>query len=105
MTSLLKRVWASLADDVGVEPDAAVYQLLVDTLHFVIEAGEAVERFLEGTEVIEHRLRLRIPALAGNDDADAWRIDERERRGDAVRELGERHVVDFVADQLRVRVL
>src|SRR5678815_2832955 len=105
MAALLNLRGGSLANHVCVELDAAVDLLLVDALHLVVEAREAVERFLEDEEVIEHRLRLRIPALAGNDDADARRIDERKGRGDAVRDLCQRHVVHFVRDQLRVRVL
>ena len=47
----------SLANDVGVELDAAVYPFLEHALHFVVEAGEAIEQLLEGEEVVEHRLR------------------------------------------------
>src|SRR4051812_6569943 len=39
------------ADDVGMEGDAAVHLFLVHPLHFVVEAGETVEGFLEGEEV------------------------------------------------------
>ena len=60
---------------------------LKHALHFVVEAGEAVERFLERQEVVEHRLRPVVPALARNDDADAGRVDQRERRGDAALDL------------------
>src|SRR6185503_8550411 len=66
----------SLAHDVRVEHDAAVHALLKHTLHFVVESGEAVERLLERREVLEHRLRLLVPSLAGNDDADAGWIDQ-----------------------------
>src|SRR6478609_10407496 len=55
----------SFAHDVGVEADAPVHLFLVHTLDFVVEAGEAVERFLEGEEVIEHRSGAVVPALAG----------------------------------------
>src|SRR5262245_64401042 len=73
----------SFAHHVGVELDAAVHALLEDALHFVVEAREAVERLLEGEEVVEHRLRLAVPALARDDDPDPRRIDQGERRGDA----------------------
>ena len=73
----------SLADDVGVELDAAVDPLLEHALHLVVEAGEAVERLLERQEVVEHRLRAFVPALARDDDADARRVDQRKRRRDA----------------------
>src|SRR4030095_13909743 len=105
MTILLRLERVSLADYVRVELDAAVDLLLVDALHFVVEAREAVESILEDEELVQHRRRLRIPALAGNDDADARRIDERKGRGDAVRDFRQRHIVHFVRDQLRVRVL
>src|SRR5688572_30339442 len=105
MTALLKWGASSLANHVRVELDAAVHLLLVDALHFVVEAREAVERFLEGAEVVEHRLGLRVPALARNDDADAGRIDQRERGGDAIRDFAERHVVQLVRDQLLISVL
>src|SRR5688500_3858688 len=62
MSALLKGAAGSLAIHVRVELDAAVHQLLVDDLHFVVEAREAVDRFLEGAEVVEHRLGLRVPA-------------------------------------------
>src|SRR5512145_3402674 len=41
----------SLAHGVGVELDAAVHLLLEHALNFVVEAGEAVERFFECQEV------------------------------------------------------
>src|SRR5213082_695950 len=85
-----------LADDVGMELDAALDALLVDALHLVVEAREAVERVLEGAEVLEHRPRARVPALARHHDADARRIDERERGRDAPLHLVERDVVDLV---------
>src|SRR5512139_620709 len=69
----------SFADDVGVELDAPVDLFLVDALYFVVESGEAVERFLEGEEIVEHRLRARVPALARQHHADAGRIDQRQR--------------------------
>src|SRR6188768_4084606 len=47
---------AILLHHVGVELDATVHLLLVHALHFVVEAGEAVERFLERRKVVEHRL-------------------------------------------------
>ena len=57
----------SLANHVGVKLDAAVHPFLEHALHFVVEAREAVERFLEGEEVVEHRLRPVVPSLAGHD--------------------------------------
>src|SRR5262245_8453394 len=47
MAALLELACVSLAHYVGMELDAAVYLLLVDALHLVVEAGEAVERFFE----------------------------------------------------------
>ena len=70
-----------------MELDAAVDPLLEHALDLVVEAGEAVERFLERQEVVEHRLRPVVPALAGHDDADARRIDQRERRRDPALDL------------------
>src|SRR5262245_8240347 len=70
----------SLVDDVRAEPDASIDSLLEDALHFVVETGEAVERFLERQEVVEHRLRAVVPALARQHDADTRRVDQRERR-------------------------
>src|SRR5262249_55903093 len=61
---------------VRVELDASVYSFLKDPLHFVVEAGKLVERFLEGEEVNEHRLRAVVPPLTRNDDADAGRINQ-----------------------------
>ena len=52
----------SFPNHVGVELDATVHLLLVHALHFVVEAGEAVERFLERREVVEHRLGSRSPS-------------------------------------------
>src|SRR5262245_38002569 len=95
----------SLADGVGMELDATVHLLLVHALHFVVEAGKAVERLLERQEVVEHRPRPLVPSLARHDDADAGRVDQCERRGDAARDLIERHVVDLVRDELLVGVL
>src|SRR5262245_7400857 len=90
---------------VRVELDASVYPFLKDPLHFVVEAGELIERFLEREEVIEHRLRPIVPAFAGNDDADAWRVDQREGGGNAPFDLVQRHVVDVVADERLIRPL
>src|SRR5688572_3466027 len=64
--------------DIRVEFDASVDLFLIDTLYFVVEARKAVERFFECQKVFEHRLRSIIPALTRDDDADAWRIDQRE---------------------------
>src|SRR5918993_2511390 len=58
--------------DVRVELDPSVDLFLIDTLDFVVEPGEAVERFFEGQEIIEHRLRSIVPTFARNNDADAW---------------------------------
>jgi hypothetical protein len=54
-----------------VKSDATVHLFLIDALHFVIEAGEPVERFLEGGKAIEHRLRFLVPAFARNHDTDS----------------------------------
>src|SRR3954465_5472479 len=40
---------------VGVEVDAVIDSLLVDALHFVVEAGKPTEGLLKRHEVIEHR--------------------------------------------------
>src|SRR5678816_13788 len=96
----------SLTNHVGVELDATVHLLLVHALHFVVEAGETVERFFERRKIVEHGLGSRIPALAGNEHADARWIDECKRRGDAAADAGvERHVVHFVRHQRLVGVL
>src|SRR4026208_527600 len=58
----------SLPNHVSMELYATVHLLLEDALHFVVEAREAVERFLEGQKVVEHRLRPFVPALAGDYD-------------------------------------
>src|SRR5215471_14139434 len=89
----------SFAHHVGVEHDAAVHALLVDALHFVVEAWEAVERLLEGEEIVEHRLRLAVPALTRDDDSDPGRIDQRKCRGDAALDAFEGHIVHLVRDQ------
>src|SRR5690349_1362595 len=68
----------SLADHIGVEPDAAALALLEHPLNLVVEAREAVERFLKRHEVLHHRLRAFVPALTRQYDADAGRIDQRE---------------------------
>src|SRR5512138_3560964 len=85
--------------------DATVHLLLEHALNFIVEAGEAVERFLECHEVLEHRPRSVVPAFARDDYADARWIDERERRGDAAGDLTERDVVHLVGDQRLVSVL
>src|SRR6476619_5567892 len=54
------------ADHVGVEADAALHLFLEHALDLVVEAGEAVERFLEGEEVVAHRLGAVVPPLARN---------------------------------------
>src|SRR6188508_330556 len=90
----------SLPNHVSMELYATVHLLLEDALHFVVEAREAVERFVEGQTVVEHRLRPFVPALAGDYDADAGRIDQRQSRGDSVLDaLVERHEVHLVGDQ------
>src|SRR5688572_22498338 len=55
-------------DRVGEELDAVIDTLLIDALDFVVEAGKAVERFLKRHEVVQHRLRAIVPALAGHYD-------------------------------------
>src|SRR6188474_3132091 len=60
-----------LLHHIGVEFDATVHLLLINPLHFIVEARKAVERFLERRKVVEHRLRPGIPAFAGNQHADA----------------------------------
>ena len=91
------------AHDVAVEHDAAVDPLLVDALHLVVEAGEPVERLLEGVEILQHRPRALVPALARHDDADTRRVDQRQRRRDAALARVERQVIDLVADERAVR--
>src|SRR5262249_3617065 len=95
----------SFAHHVGVELDAAVHSFLEDALHFVVEAREAVERLLEGQKVVEHRLGLAVPPLAGNDDADSRRVDQSESRGDAPLDASQRPVTPPVADQTLVSIL
>src|SRR5262245_39464218 len=92
---LRSRPRLALAHRVRVELDAAVHPLLIDALHLVAKAREPVERLLEGQEVVEHRPRPVIPPLAGDDHANAGRIDEGEGGGDAAADLLERHVVDL----------
>src|SRR6185295_15261923 len=41
----------SLSNHVGIELDATVLGLLVDALHFIVEARKAIERILEGQEI------------------------------------------------------
>ena len=65
-----------------MELDATVYAFLEHTLHFVVEAREAIEGLLKGEEVIEHRLCLVVPSLAWDHNADSGRIDQRESRRD-----------------------
>src|SRR5512139_2804638 len=95
----------SFADDVGVELDASVHLFLVDALYFVIESGEAVERFLEGEEVVEHRSCPFVPAFARQHDADAGRVDQRQRGRDSTFDAFEWDVVDVVGDERLVGVL
>src|SRR5215470_5598313 len=90
---------------VRVKLDASVHAFLKNPLHFVVEAGKLVERFLEGEEVIEHRLRSIVPAFTRNDDADAGWINQREGGRNATVHLVERHVIDVVADKRLVRAL
>src|SRR5690349_15820111 len=86
-----------LPHHVGVKLDTTVHLLLIHALHFVVEAGKAVERFLERRKVIEHGLRPVVPAFTGDQHADAGWIDERERRGDAPLDgRVERNVVHLV---------
>src|SRR4030095_3902965 len=96
----------SLPNHVSMELYATVHLLLEDALHFVVEAGEAVERFLEGQEIIEHRPCSLVPAFAGNHHPDAGRVDQRQGRRDTVLDpLIERHIVHLVRDQGLVGVL
>src|SRR5882672_201150 len=99
-------VRGSFPDHVCMKLDAPVHLLLIHALHLVVEAGEAVERFFERQEIVEHRLRPLIPAFAGNDDADARWIDERQsRRNPAADALGQGHIVHLVRDQRLISVL
>src|SRR4029450_1462461 len=86
---------------VRVELDPSVYSFLKDPLHFVVEAGKLVERFLEREEVIEHRLRPVVPALTGNDDTDAGWIDQSEGGGNPPFNFSERQEVNCGADRRR----
>src|SRR5512139_722754 len=95
----------SFADDVGVELDAPVHLFLVDALYFVVEPGKAVERLLEGEEVVEHRSCPFVPAFARQHHADAGRIDQRQRGRNAALDVFERNVVDLVGDECLVGVL
>src|SRR3954469_16063735 len=45
-----------LLNHIRVELDTTVHLLLVHALHFIVEAGEAVERFLERRKIVDHRL-------------------------------------------------
>src|SRR6188472_327161 len=92
-------------DRVGEELDAVIDPLLIDALDLVIEAGKPVERFLKRHEVVQHRLRPVVPPLAGHDDSDPRRIDQRQGCGDAALDLLQRDVVHLVGDQGLVRVL
>src|SRR6188768_2431552 len=94
-----------LPDGVSVEFDAPIDPLLVDTLHFVVEPGEPIERLLKRHEVVEHRLRALVPPLTRNHDSDSWRVDQRERRSDATLHRVQRHVVHLVGDQCLVCIL
>ena len=71
----------------------------VNALNFAIEAGEPVGGFLEHDQVIEHRPGTVVIAFARHDNADAWRIDQRQRGGDAVFNLVDRQIIDFVTDK------
>src|SRR6478609_7025583 len=88
-----------------MELDASVDDFLVDTLDFVAEAREAVERFLESHEVIQHRPGAFIPAFTRNYHADTWWIDEREGCRNTTLDLCHGDVVDFVGHELLVGVL
>src|SRR5215831_15556975 len=66
---------ASFTYGVCVELDAVIFDLLVDALHFVVEARESIERIFERQEIIQHRLCAIVPPLARNDHTDARRID------------------------------
>ena len=89
-----------LLHDVGVEPHPALIGDLIDALHFIGEAGELVTPLLEHHEVVEHRLRRVVVALARHDDADSRGIDERERGGDAAVRARHRDVVDVATHHL-----
>src|SRR4051812_3544650 len=60
---------------------------------------------LQTEEVIEHRLRPIVTTFARDNDANARRINEIERRRDASLDLVERHIVDLVRDQRLVGAL
>src|SRR4051812_16345684 len=88
-----------------MELDASVDDFLVDTLDFVTEAREAIERFLESHEVIQHWPGAVIPALTRYDHTDTWWIDEREGCRNTTLDLCHGHVVHFVGHELLVGVL
>src|SRR5262249_40784825 len=90
---------SSLTNHVGVELDAAVDLLLEDALHLVVESWEAIERLLEGEEVVEHRVGPLIPALSGHHHANPWRVDQRKRGRYPALDAVQRDVVHVVRYQ------
>src|SRR5687767_10108958 len=95
----------SLPHHVRIEPNAAPLPFLIDPLHFVVEAGVPVKRLLECEEIVQHRLRALVPALARHHYADARRVNERKGGRDPAADFVERHVVDFVRDERLVGAL
>ena len=86
--------------------DAAVHPLLEYALHLVVEAGETVERLLEGQEIIAASACARSSQRSpGTIDADARRVDQCEGGRDAARALLQRQVVHLVGDQRLVGLL
>src|SRR6478672_321566 len=93
------------ANYVSVELDGTVYPFLEHTLHLIIEPGKSVERLLKGKEVIEHWLRLVVPALAGHNDANTRRIDEGKCSRDPALDRFQRHIIHIVRDQGLIGIL
>ena len=89
------------ADDVCVEADVAVgFNLAIEALDFVFEAGEQIGTAFEDAEVVDHWLGRFGEAFAGDDGGDTGRVDDEHRRGDAVMDLVRRQEVDIVAGEV-----
>ena len=71
--------------DVGMKTDLSIGCCLAkNSLNFAIKAWKFIGGALEHGQIVEHRFRTFIIAFAGNDDADAGRINQSQRGGDAV---------------------
>src|SRR5690349_4215127 len=91
-------------NDIGVELDTAVDALLEYALDLVVEPWEAVERFLESQEIVEHWFCPVVPAFAWDDHADAGRIDQCQGCRNATADLIEGNIVDIVGDKALVGI-